>query len=82
MFRSCSNLVEIGFEGTFNVSENNTSFLTTAPKVNQESLHKLIDCMVKTGTASTYTIGIGTSNLARVSQEYIQKALDKGIVLQ
>ena len=82
MFSGCKVLVEIGFEGTFNVSANNTTFLTTAPNVNQESLHKLIDCMVKTGTASTYTIGIGSSNLARVSQEYIQKALDKGIVLQ
>lgn len=82
MFGSCKALVEIGFEGTFNVSANNTTFLTTAPNVNQESLHKLIDCMVKTGTASTYTIGIGSSNLARVSEEYINKALEKGIVLQ
>ena len=83
MFRNCSSLVEIGFEGTFTVKTNHTTFLTTATKVNQASLHKLIDILSDNSSLSTtYTIGIGSTNLAKVSADYKAIATAKNIKLQ
>lgn len=79
-FRNCTALVEIGFEGTIRNSQAWSSFLVDSPNVNQESLHKMIDCL--SDNCYGYTIGIGSTNLAKISDEYLAKVTAKNAKLQ
>lgn len=80
MFYYCTALENVTFEGTIPVRGNMTVF-STCPNLTVESLMCFINALVKAGTASTYTITIGSTNLAKLSEAQKQIATDKGIIL-
>ena len=74
MFADCSNLEEV------NIININSNFaLLWSPKMQQPALHKVIDNLLP--QTSTKTLTLGSTLLARVSEEYKTKATQKGWTL-
>ena len=83
VFSGCVSLVEIGFEGAIHITGSLTTFLTASPNLDQATLHKMIDCFSDNSALSaTYVVGIGSTNLAKISAEYLEIATAKNISLQ
>lgn len=79
-FESCSKLENITFEGTIPINSNQTSFFVYSSKLTVESLMSFINALENKGTA-TYTVGIGATNLKKLTAEQVQIATDKRIKL-
>lgn len=71
MFYNCTALTNVVFEGTLPITTNITVF-SQSPKLTVDSLMSFINALTNTGTA-TYTVTIGSTNLAKLTDE--QKAI-------
>ena len=77
-FNNCSSLEEIEFAGV--LSTNNLN-LQWSPKLTHDSLVSLINCLKdysENTSGTTYTIKIGNTNLAKLTEAEIQIAYNKG----
>ena len=81
MFYNCTALEIVTFEGTIPVRGNITVF-STCPNLTVESLMSFINALTNMSDTATYTITIGSTNLAKLTEEQIQIATDKRITLQ
>lgn len=81
MFQNCSALENVTFEGTIPVRGNMNVF-SSCSKLTVESLMSFINALTNMSSSSTYTITIGSTNLAKLTEEQIQIATDKRITLQ
>lgn len=81
MFYNCTALENVTFEGTIPVRGNITVF-STCPNLTVESLMSFINALTNMNSSVTYTITIGSTNLAKLTEEQIQIATDKRITLQ
>ena len=81
MFYNCTALENVTFEGTIPVRGNITVF-STCPNLTVESLMSFINALTNMSDTATYTITIGSTNLAKLTEEQIQIATDKRITLQ
>ena len=81
MFQNCTALENVTFEGTIPVRGNMTVF-SSCPNLTVESLMSFINALTNMSSSSTYTITIGSTNLAKLTEEQIQIATDKRITLQ
>lgn len=80
IFASCSELENITFEGTVPITSNQTGFFVYSSKLTVESLMSFINALENKGTAA-YTVGIGATNLKKLTAEQVQIATDKRIKL-
>ena len=81
MFYNCTALENVTFEGTIPVRGNITVF-STCPNLTVDSLMSFINALTNMNSSATYTITIGSTNLAKLTEEQIQIATDKRITLQ
>lgn len=81
MFYNCTALQNITFEGTIPV-RGNMSVFSSCPKLTVKSLMSFINALTNMSDTATYTITIGSTNLAKLTEEQIQIATDKRITLQ
>ena len=81
MFYNCTALENVTFEGTIPVRGNITVF-STCPNLTVESLMSFINALTNMNSNATYTITIGSTNLAKLTEEQIQIATDKRITLK
>lgn len=81
MFGLCSALENVTFEGTIPV-RGNMSVFSSCPKLTVDSLMSFINALTNMSDTATYTITIGSTNLAKLTEEQIQIATDKRITLQ
>ena len=81
MFYGCKVLENVTFEGTIPV-RGNMSVFSSCPNLTVESLMSFINALTNMSSSSTYTITIGSTNLAKLTEEQIQIATDKRITLQ
>lgn len=81
MFYGCTELQNVTFEGTFKIGYD-VSLFNQSPKVTVESIMSLINAIKRYVTSKTYTITIGSTNLAKLTAEQIAVATDKGFKLQ
>lgn len=81
MFNSCTALENVTFEGTIPVRGNMRVF-SYSNKLTVKSLMSFINALTNMSDTATYTITIGSTNLAKLTEEQIQIATDKRITLQ
>ena len=81
MFYNCPALKNVTFEGTIPV-RGNMSVFSSCPNLTVESLMSFINALTNMSDTATYTITIGSTNLAKLTEEQIQIATDKRITLQ
>ena len=81
MFYNCTALENVTFEGTIPV-RGNMSVFSSCPNLTVESLMSFINALTNMSDTATYTITIGSTNLAKLTEEQIQIATDKRITLQ
>lgn len=81
MFYNCTALENVTFEGTIPV-RGNLSVFSYSNKLTVESLMSFINALTNMSDTATYTITIGSTNLAKLTEEQIQIATDKRITLQ
>lgn len=81
MFYNCTALKNITFEGTIPV-RGNMSVFSSCPNLTVDSLMSFINALTNMSSSATYTITIGSTNLAKLTEEQIQIATDKRITLQ
>lgn len=81
MFYNCTALKNITFEGTIPV-RGNMSVFSYSNNLTVESLMSFINALTNMNSSATYTITIGSTNLAKLTEEQIQIATDKRITLQ
>ena len=81
MFGSCTALENVTFEGTIPVRGNMNVF-SSCPNLTVDSLMSFINALTNMNSSATYTITIGSTNLAKLTEEQIQIATDKRITLQ
>ena len=81
MFYNCTALENVTFEGTIPV-RGNMSVFSSCPNLTVESLMSFINALTDMSDTATYTIAIGSANLAKLTEEQIQIATDKRITLQ
>lgn len=81
MFGSCTALENVTFEGTIPV-RGNMSVFSSCPNLTVESLMSFINALTNMSDTATYTITIGSTNLAKLTEEQIQIATDKRITLK
>lgn len=81
MFYNCTALENVTFDGTIPVRGNIIVF-STCPNLTVESLMSFINALTNMSDTATYTITIGSTNLAKLTEEQIQIATDKRITLQ
>ncbi len=81
MFGSCSALENVTFEGTIPV-RGNMSVFSSCPNLTVDSIMSFINALTNMSDTATYTITIGSTNLAKLTEEQIQIATDKRITLQ
>ena len=81
MFISCKALENVTFEGTIKITAN-ISVFSSCPNLTVDSLMSFINALSdNTGVATTYTVIIGSTNLAKLTQEQIDIATAKNITL-
>ena len=81
MFGTCSSLQNVTFEGTIPVRGNKSVF-SSSSKLTVESLMSFINALQNMSDTATYTITIGSTNLAKLTAEQVKIATDKRIKLQ
>ena len=81
MFNGCTALENVTFEGTIPV-RGNMSVFSSCSKLTVDSLMSFINALTNMSSSATYTITIGSTNLAKLTEEQIQIATDKRITLQ
>ena len=81
MFYNCTALENETFEGTIPV-RGNMSVFSYSNKLTVKSLMSFINALTNMSDTATYTITIGSTNLAKLTEEQIQIATDKRITLQ
>ena len=81
MFYNCTALENVTFEGTIPV-RGNMSVFSSCPNLTVDSLMSFINALTNMNSSVTYTITIGSTNLAKLTEEQIQIATDKRITLQ
>lgn len=81
MFYNCTALENVTFEGTIPV-RGNMSVFSSCPNLTVDSLMSFINALTNMSDTATYTITIGSTNLAKLTEEQIQIATDKRITLQ
>ena len=81
MFYNCTALENLTFEGTIPVRGNVIVF-SYSNKLTVKSLMSFINALTNMSDTATYTITIGSTNLAKLTEEQIQIATDKRITLQ
>lgn len=81
MFYNCTALENVTFEGTIPV-RGNMSVFSSCPNLTVDSLMSFINALTNMNSSATYTITIGSTNLAKLTEEQIQIATDKRITLQ
>lgn len=81
MFQNCTALENVTFEGTIPVRGNMNVF-SSCSKLTVDSLMSFINALTNMNSSATYTITIGSTNLAKLTEEQIQIATDKRITLQ
>ena len=81
MFNGCTALENVTFEGTIPV-RGNMSVFSSCPNLTVDSLMSFINALTNMNSSATYTIAIGSTNLAKLTEEQIQIATDKRITLQ
>jgi hypothetical protein len=79
MFGGASNIEYIGFEGTIS---NNGLSVSPCTKLDKSSLLKLVECLEnKKGVSGTWTVTLGSTNLAKLTDDEKAIATDKGWTL-
>lgn len=73
MFYACSNLEHIGISGTISVALD----LKSCTKLSHETLVAIINALVKK-TSGTWKLTIGSTNIAKLSQDELNIATSKG----
>ena len=81
MFYNCAALENVTFEGTIPVRGNMNVF-SSCPNLTVDSLMSFINALTNMNSSATYTITIGSTNLAKLTEEQIQIATDKRITLK
>lgn len=81
MFNGCTALENVTFEGTIPV-RGNMSVFSSCPNLTVDSLMSFINALTNMNSSATYTITIGSTNLAKLTEEQIQIATDKRITLK
>lgn len=81
MFYNCTALENVTFEGTIPV-RGNMSVFSYSNKLTVKGLMSFINALTNMSDTATYTITIGSTNLAKLTEEQIQIATDKRITLQ
>ena len=81
MFYNCTALENVTFEGTIPV-RGNMSVFSYSNKLTVKSLMSFINALTNMSDTATYTITIGSTNLAKLTEEQIQIATDKRITLK
>ena len=81
VFAGCYALKNVTFEGTIPV-RGNSSVFSSCSQLTVDSLMSFINALTNMSDTATYTITIGSTNLAKLTDEQIQIATDKKITLQ
>lgn len=79
MFSYCSKLEKIVFNGTVNV---NNLTMSACNNLTHDSLMSLINALADRSGTTSYTLTLGTTNLAKLTEEEKTIATDKGWVLK
>ena len=78
-FRNCTRLENVTFDGSFGISGLDLHWST---KLTVDSMLSLFACLVDyKGSGSTYTLTLGTTNLAKLTDEQKAIATEKGWTL-
>ena len=80
MFSGCSALENLTVTGTITVN-NNYLNLSYSPKLTVESLMSVINALADNTGKTTYTVTLGATNLAKLTDEQKQIAIDKNYTL-
>ena len=80
MFYGCSALENLTITGTITVN-NNYLNLSYSPKLTVESLMNVINALSDNTGKTTYTVTLGATNLAKLTDEQKQIAIDKNYTL-
>ena len=80
LFSNCSNLVEVRFEGVIGLGSNTIMFKNN-PKISVESLLNTFECLQTNTSTSSYTLSIGSTNLAKLTDAEKAIATQKGWTL-
>ena len=80
MFYGCSALENLTVTGTITVN-NNYLNLSYSPKLTVESLMSVINALADNTGKTTYTVTLGATNLAKLTDEQKQIAIDKNYTL-
>lgn len=80
MFYYCLALENLTVTGTITVNNNDLS-LSDSPKLTVESLMSVINALADNTGKTTYTVTLGATNLAKLTDEQKQIAIDKNYTL-
>ena len=80
MFAYCSALENLTVTGTITVNNNNLN-LSYSPKLTVESLMSVINALSDNTGKTTYKVTLGATNLAKLTDEQKQIAIDKNYTL-
>lgn len=80
MFSGCSALENLTVTGTITVNNNDLN-LSYSPKLTVESLMSVINALSDNTGKTTYTVTLGSTNLAKLTDEQKQIAIDKNYTL-
>ena len=80
MFSSCTALENLTVTGTITVN-NNYLNLSYSPKLTVDSLMSVINALSDNTGGTTYTVTLGSTNLAKLTDEQKQIAIDKNYTL-
>ena len=80
MFSGCLALENLTVTGTITVNNNDLS-LSDSPKLTVESLMSVINALADNTGKTTYTVTLGSTNLAKLTDEQKQIAIDKNYTL-
>lgn len=81
LFYNCTALKNVNFAGVLPIKKNCTNAFATASALTVESLMSIINAMKNTSSSTTYTVTIGSTNLAKLTEEQIAIATAKNIKL-
>ncbi len=81
MFASCSNLQNLTVTGTITVASNDSLDLSPSSKITVESLLSVLNALADNTGGTTYSIKLGATNLAKLTDEQKAIATNKNYTL-